>query len=147
MKLTDEEKKEYLVQPNRCPKSKCKSNKIKTETMMQDSKGAWQWITCESCNFIWRDEYKLVGITEEVEDKQSMATKKEMHLKRIAQIISKGNCTGIHCTGYWGCPLTTRENPCPKGFHAKYDSRLIKRAYTWIECNNISRADLFEYMF
>lgn len=60
IKLTDEQKKDYLENPNECPF--CHSGNITASQPEYECLQMWQKVECESCNAQWRDVYKLAFI-------------------------------------------------------------------------------------
>lgn len=60
MDLTDEQKAEYLKEPNKCPV--CRSDNIEGGSTDIESDHAYQTVVCLSCHTEWRDVYTLTDI-------------------------------------------------------------------------------------
>ena len=58
--MIEQEKQKYLKSPNHCPK--CGSENINSGTIEADGSSAWSNVTCEDCNAVWKDIYKLTDI-------------------------------------------------------------------------------------
>ena len=82
-------------------------------------------------------------------------TKKESDLRCIASILILGHCRTLSCEGSNNEPYIEGNNKheCPfqhkkdcNGFDGS-DAQLSCDINNWMEDNNITKADLFEYMF
>ena len=63
MPLTEEQRRKYLENPNRCPY--CGKDDIEGGSIEIDAGGASQEVSCLVCDEEWTDQYTLSDVTTE----------------------------------------------------------------------------------